>query len=66
MGLLTADTIGATRESFPLFRCPSCKGTGTIDEEQFHGRVSIICAFCDYHETQDWSRRMGEVSRGQI
>lgn len=52
---LREDVIGANKESFPLFRCPSCKGTGGIDEEQFQGKVSIVCPFCDYHETKDWS-----------
>ena len=52
--------IGATDESFPLFRCPGCKHVGDIDDDQFHGRVSIDCTNCDYHETQDWSAQEGE------
>ena len=55
MGFLKADQIGATGDSFPLFRCPKCKKSGVIDDDQFHGRVSIICEFCDYHDTKDWS-----------
>lgn len=54
-GVLCPDVIGANAESFPLFRCPGCKGTGTIDRDQFYGRVSILCEHCGYHETQDWS-----------
>jgi len=54
---LHKDTIGATRKSYPLFRCPKCKEVGNIDLEQFYGRVSIICKFCEYHETRDWSKR---------
>ena len=57
MGKLTPLTLGATQESFPLFRCPQCLETGLIDDDQFHGRVSIICEFCQYHETQDWSKK---------
>ena len=53
-GLLRLGIVGANRESFPLFRCPDCHATGNIDEDQFHGRVSIICANCPYHETVDW------------
>ena len=56
MGTLKADVIGATKESFPLFRCPDCKLTGSIDDDQFHGRVSIVCSYCSYHETKDWSQ----------
>ena len=55
MGFLTAETVGATRESFPLFRCPLCKKTGTIDDDQFNGRVSIQCD-CGYHETKNWNQ----------
>ena len=63
LGTLTPETIGATKESFPLFRCPICKKSGVIDLDQFHGRVSIVCGqasvalggFCEYHETKDWS-----------
>ncbi len=54
--MLTPDQVGATKESFPLFRCPSCKGVGDIDDDQFHGRVSILCEACVYHETTDWSK----------
>ena len=56
-GVLKMDVIGATFQSKPLFRCPLCKKTGTIDDDQFRGRVSVICAHapCSYHETKDWS-----------
>jgi len=54
-GLLQPDVIGATEESFPLFRCPNCKSTGEIDRDQFEGSVSIMCG-CGYHETKDWRR----------
>ena len=56
-GLLRPDVLGATRESFPLFRCPKCRQTGFIDEDQFHGRVSIVCPTegCGYHETKAWN-----------
>ena len=63
MGILKADQIGATADSFPLFRCPVCHESGFIDDDQFHGRVSIQCPTidrcdehgCTYHETKDWS-----------
>ena len=57
-GLLRAGVIGATEESFPLFRCPKCKTSGIIDKDQFHGRVSVVCgnSECDYHETTDWTK----------
>lgn len=31
------------------FRCPGCNGLGTIDLEQYDGKVSIVCAHCDWH-----------------
>lgn len=55
-GNLKPEVIGATAESFPLFRCPACKEVGEIDADQFEGRVSIECPFshCLYHETKNW------------
>lgn len=49
--------VGTRMGLYPLFKCPQCKGVGIIDEEQFHGKVSIQCPFapCTYHETKDWA-----------
>ena len=30
--------------------CPECGVWGIIDDDQFHGRVSILCE-CGFHET---------------
>ena len=30
--------------------CPGCGVWGIIDDDQFHGRVSILCE-CGFHET---------------
>lgn len=38
------------------FRCPRCGELGAIDDDQAHGRVSIVCPTCAFHET-------GEVDR---
>ncbi len=35
--------------------CPGCDLKGKIDDDQFHGRVSIDCPECPYHETHDLS-----------
>lgn len=59
MAKINPDVVGANKESFPLFRCPGCKGVGEIDDDQFNGRVSIDCTNCEYHETQDWSKSDG-------
>lgn len=58
MEILREGQLGATKDSFPLFRCPLCHESGLIDEDQFHGRVSIQCpaGVCPYHDTKDWSR----------
>lgn len=58
MGLIRPGEIGATRLSFPLFRCPKCNTVCEIDEDQFHGRVNIQCPSkgCPYHGTKDWSK----------
>lgn len=34
--------------------CPECNRERIMDEDQFHGRVSIECD-CGYHETHDLS-----------
>ena len=56
-GILKPEVIGTNAEAFPLFRCPLCFESGVIDEDQYHGRVSIECPnpMCTYHETRDWS-----------
>ena len=38
------------------FKCPGCEQWGTIDDDQYHGRVSILCAECGFHETLDLSK----------
>lgn len=43
---------GLTDDSWAFIRCPGCQGVGTVDRDQFEGRVSIACA-CGYHETHD-------------
>ncbi len=56
-GILPKDFIGASNNTFPMFRCPICKQSGLIDDDQFHGQVSIQCENnCTYHETKDWSQ----------
>jgi hypothetical protein len=32
-------------------KCPNCGVWGVIDEDQFWGKVSIICPECSLHET---------------
>lgn len=38
-------------------QCPCCGQWADIDEDQFHGRVSMLCATagCSFHETHDLS-----------
>jgi hypothetical protein len=32
-------------------KCPGCQTWGDIDDDQWHGKVSIDCPTCDFHET---------------
>lgn len=41
-------------ETVCRIRCPACRYEGLIDDDQYHGRVSIVCD-CGYHETHDLS-----------
>ncbi len=33
------------------FQCPGCGGWGMIDDDQYHGRISIDCTNCKFHKT---------------
>lgn len=46
---------GRTRRA--VIVCPECGWRGPIDDDQFHGRVSIDCPHCPYHETHRLSSR---------
>ena len=35
--------------------CPGCGINAILDDDQYHGRVSIQCD-CGYHETHDLSK----------
>lgn len=38
-----------------VFRCPGCGREAYMDEDQWHGRVSVECHHgCGYHETHDY------------
>ena len=40
------------------FCCPECGVWGYIDDDQFHGRVSILCE-CGFHKTINLSKELG-------
>lgn len=42
-------------EKHRLVQCPRCGLVAQVDEDQWHGRVSIDCPDCPYHETHDLS-----------
>ncbi len=52
----------------PAYRavCPGCGVEQILDDDQFHGRVSIECGTpgCGYHETHDLSIGWCAVCRG--
>lgn len=45
-------------ETVVYLTCPKCGTVGEIDDEQLHGRVSVICGGdgCTFHETRNWYR----------
>lgn len=57
LGLKKVKDAENGREPRATIMCPSCKGVGTIDDDQYHGRISIWCD-CGYHETHN----LAEVS----
>lgn len=38
-----------------IIRCPECGLEARADGDMIHGRVSIDCPECPYHETHDLS-----------
>lgn len=44
------------RDGLPVWKlqCPKCGMWGDVDDDQLHGRVSVDCPQCDFHETRDW------------
>jgi hypothetical protein len=49
-------------------RCPSCGDEKYLDDDQFHGRVSVLCD-CGFHETVNFShlqQARGQVERAEI
>lgn len=53
-------------------RCPGCGGWGALDDDQFHGRVSVdhegaryagggTWKECTYHETHDFAAAVEEA-----
>lgn len=41
-----------------LGRCPNCGLVARLDADQVHGRVSVNCPDCPYHETHDYSSQV--------
>jgi len=42
--------------------CPGCGVWGIIDDDQFHGRVSILCE-CGFHETTNLAELFPKVPK---
>ena len=42
------------------FECPGCGEWGALDDDQFHGRVSVdhTSDRCTYHETHDFAAEL--------
>ena len=53
---------GQYPKRYAIITCPGCKGTATIDKDQYEGRVSIECPMpgCGYHETHDLAHGTAE------
>ena len=45
-----------------VFKCPNCGEQGDIDDDQYHGRISIHHAVkgCGFHETINLAKTMTE------
>ena len=47
------------------FKCPDCKVWGDIDDDQFKGKVSILCD-CGFHETIDFGFHRVIIRKGKV
>jgi len=45
-----------TETEYATLDCPQCGTHGTIDRDQYEGKVSILCD-CGFHQTIDFRRR---------
>ena len=36
-------------------QCPKCKVWAELDDDQYHGKVSMLCD-CGYHETHNFQK----------
>ncbi len=41
-------------------RCPKCGVWAYMDDDQYHGKVSVDCSNCDYHETHNFKKGKDE------
>jgi endogenous inhibitor of DNA gyrase (YacG/DUF329 family) len=39
-----------------LGTCPICGTEAELDDDQYYGKVSVICPECGWHQTVDWSK----------
>lgn len=46
-------------EKIHKLKCPDCLVWGAIDEDQFNGRVSILCD-CGFHQTINFNTYLGD------
>lgn len=47
--------VDPTPDSYAVCNCPNCGAFTVMDEDQYHGRVSMLCD-CGYHETHDMAQ----------
>lgn len=40
-------------------QCPNCDVWAEIDDDQYHGKVSMLCG-CGYHETHNFQRPLND------
>lgn len=50
------------RDGQPLvqLQCPGCGVWGDLDDDQYVGKVSVICPECGHHETRNWMKEAEE------
>jgi len=50
------ETVHEKKVILRFFQCPGCGVKAMIDEDQYRGKVSLLCPECGFHETIDLSK----------
>ena len=48
-----------------LLRCPRCRKWGLLDDDQWNGKVSVLCD-CGFHQTMNLAAMTAKINEEQV